>query len=75
LEEFLADQIQNRIKLKFQKPEVETGVDIDKEVLKIVTYTLAAYQFKDFSLVELANLATGEKVILNQTSILANTKE
>ncbi|MCX5693899.1 MAG: hypothetical protein NT014_02005 [Candidatus Omnitrophica bacterium] len=75
LEEFLADQIQNRIKLKFQKPEVEADVDIDKEVLKIVTYTLTAYQFKDFSLVELANLVTGKKMILNQASILANTRE
>jgi len=47
LEEFIADQIQNRIKLKFQKPEVPANADIDKEVLKIVNYTLAAYQFKN----------------------------
>jgi len=75
LEEFIADQIQSRIKLKFQKPEVEAGADIDKEVLKIVTYTLNAYQFKNFALLELANLATGKKTILNQTAILANSKE
>ncbi|HNW39073.1 MAG TPA: hypothetical protein PL125_00730 [Candidatus Omnitrophota bacterium] len=75
LEEFLSDQIQTRIKLKFQKPEVEANVDIDKEVLKIVTYTLSAYQFKDFSLLELTNLANGKKIILNQTAILANSKE
>ena len=75
LEEFIADQIQNRIKLKFQKPEVQANADIDKEVLKIVTYTLDAYQFKDFTLAEIANLATGRKVVLNQAAILANSKE
>jgi len=75
MEEFIADQIQNRIKMKFQKPEVEANVDIDKEVLKIITYTLGAYHFKDFTLAEIANLATGKKIILNQTSILANSKD
>ena len=75
LEEFIADQIQNRIKLKFQKPEVPAGADIDKEVLKIVTYTLNTYQFKDFALVEMMNLATGKKITLNQAAILANSKE
>ncbi|MFH0918227.1 MAG: hypothetical protein V1830_03740 [Candidatus Omnitrophota bacterium] len=75
LEEFIAQQIRNRIKLKFQKPEVEGNADIDKEVLKIVAYTLDAYQFKDFSLLEMDNLATGRKTILNQTSIWANLKE
>jgi len=75
MEEFIADQIQNRIKLKFQKPEVEANVNIDKEVLKIVVYTLDAYQFKDFTLLEMENLATEEKVILNQTAIAAISKE
>ncbi len=75
LEEFIADQIQNRIKLKFQKPEVAANADIDKEILKIVTSTLDAYQFKDFTLLEMSNLASGKKIILNQTAILANSKE
>ncbi|MCX5698788.1 MAG: hypothetical protein NTX01_03735 [Candidatus Omnitrophica bacterium] len=75
LEEFIADQIQSRIKLKFQKPEVQASADIDKEVLKIITYTLDAYQFKDFAFVEMANLATEKKTILNQTAILANFKK
>ena len=75
LEEFIADQIQNRIKLKFQKPEVQANADIDKEILKIVVYTLDAYQFKDFAFVEMANLATGKNITLNQTAILANSKE
>jgi hypothetical protein len=75
LEEFIANQIQTRIKLKFQKPEVEANADIDKEVLKIITYTLDAYQFKDFAFVEIMNLATNEKTIFNQKSILAISKE
>lgn len=75
LEEFITGQIQNRIKLKFQKPEVERNADIDKEVLKIVAYTLNAYGFKDFNSVEMANLATGSKIILNQKAILAELKE
>jgi hypothetical protein len=74
-EEFLTDQIQSRIKLKFQKPEVEAGVDIDKEVFKVVTYTLGAYRFKDFDLLEMENLASGKKIILNHTAISANSKE
>jgi len=75
LEEFIADQIQGRIKLKFQKPEVEKNADIDKEVLKIITYTLNAYGFKDFTLAEMTNLATGAKTILNQKAISAASKD
>ena len=75
LEEFIADQIQNRIRLKFQKPEVERNADIDKEVLKIIAYTLNTYGFKDFTLAEILNQATGSRVILNQAAILANSKE
>ena len=75
LDEFIAGQIQSRIKLKFQKPEVERNADIDKEVLKIVAYTLNTYGFKDFTLVEMLNQATGAKIILNQASVLANSKE
>ncbi len=75
LEEFLADQIQSRIKMKFQKPEVGANVDIDKEVLKIVVYTLEAYNFKDFNLLELSNLATGKDVTLNQAAIFSDSSE
>lgn len=75
LEEFITDQIQGRIKLKFQKPEVERNADIDKEVLKIIAYTLDAYGFKDFNLAEITNLATGVKTILNQKAVFTYTKE
>ncbi len=75
LEGFIADQIQGRIKLKFQKPEVEKNADIDKEVLKITAYTLDAYGFKDFVLAEMTNLGTGTRVILNQKAVFADSKD
>ncbi|TAM35008.1 hypothetical protein EPN54_06295 [bacterium] len=75
LEEFITYQIRNRIRLKFQKPEVEKNADIDKEVLKIVAHTLDIYGYKDFNIVELVNLETGAKTILNQAAILANPKD
>lgn len=75
LEEFITGQIQNRIKLKFQKPEVERNADIDKEVLRIIGYTLNAYGFKDFNLAEITNLATGAKTILNQKAVFADSKQ
>lgn len=72
IEEFLADQIQNRIRLKFSKPEVENNADIDKEVHKVVAYTLKTYEFKDFNFVELNNLATQARVLLNQTAVFSD---
>ncbi|MDD5692222.1 MAG: hypothetical protein PHP10_03480 [Candidatus Omnitrophica bacterium] len=75
LEEFIAYQIRNRIRMKFQKPEVEKNADIDKEVLKIVSHTLDTYAYKKFNIVELVNLETGGKTILNQAAILANSKD
>ncbi|MBN1913465.1 MAG: hypothetical protein JW788_03600 [Candidatus Omnitrophica bacterium] len=70
-EEFIADQIEYRIKLKFQKPEVEQDADIDKEILKIVAYTLKSYNFKDFLAVEIANLLTNNLTSYNQAEILS----
>ncbi|MDD5281238.1 MAG: hypothetical protein PHC37_03725 [Candidatus Omnitrophica bacterium] len=75
LEEFLTDQIRGRIRMKFQKPEVEKNVDIDREVLKIVSLTLNTYAFKDFALVEMTNLDTKTKTILNQAAIFSGPKE
>lgn len=75
LEDFITQQIRTRIKLKFQKPEVEKNADIDKEVLRIVSYTLKTYEFKDFTTVEMLNLATGGKIILNQKAALTDSKD
>lgn len=67
--EFLLAQIGQRIKLKFQKPEVDKNADIDKEVIKVIEYTLKVYDFKDFSAVELNNLLTQSRIILNRAAI------
>ncbi len=75
LEEFIDDQIQSRIKIKFGKPEVEKNADIDKEVLKIIAYTLNIYKYTNFTFTEVMNLLTNSKVILNRAAILANSKE
>jgi len=69
LEEFILAQIQHRIKLKFQKPEVDKNVAVDKEIVKIIEYALKTYDYKNFSEVELNNLLTKSRVILNQAAI------
>jgi len=74
-EEFISKQIQHRIKLKFQKPEVDKNVDIDKEILKIVVYTLKMYDFKNFSVVELNNMLTNNKIFLNEAAVWAKPIE
>jgi hypothetical protein len=75
LADFVVGQIQHRIKLKFQKPEVDKNADIDKEILKIVVYTLKTYDFKNFSQVELNNLLTNSKTVLNQAALWARPTE
>ena len=69
MKDFITGQIEYRIKLKFQKPEVDYKADTDKEVLKIASYTVKAYDFKDFSELEFRNLLTKNTVILNRVAI------
>ena len=73
--DFIAAQIQHRIKLKFQKPEVDKNADIDKEILKIIVYTIKTYNFRNFTAVELNNLLTSSKTILNQGAVWARPTE
>lgn len=76
--EFLALQMQHRIKLKFQKPELPKNLqdkDIDSEILKVPVYTIKTYNFKDFSEVVLNNLLSKNKITLNQPAILAKPIE
>lgn len=74
-EDFLSGQIKHRIRLKFQKPEVEQNADIDKEILKIVVNTLKTYDYRDFITVEVENLLTKNKITLNQGAIWARPIE
>ncbi|MDO9573236.1 MAG: hypothetical protein Q7J37_05095 [Candidatus Omnitrophota bacterium] len=75
LEDFITSQIQNRIRIKFQKPEVEKNADINKEVLKIVTYTVNAYNFRNFSLLEMVDLLNARKITLNRAAVLGGSKD
>jgi len=74
-EDFLAAQIKHRIKLKFQKPEVGQDADIDKEIIKAIVYTLKTYDYRNFRIVEAANLLTNNKITLNQGAIWARPTE
>jgi hypothetical protein len=73
--EFIPQQIVHRVKLKFQKPEVETNADIDKEIRKIAEHTLKTYNFSDFSTLELENLVTRNKIMLKRNAVLTGIKE
>jgi hypothetical protein len=75
MREFITGQILHRIKLKFQKPEVDKNADIDKEIIKIIAYTVKTYGFKDFNAVELENLVDKNKIVLNQAALWAKTTE
>ncbi|MCX5706346.1 MAG: hypothetical protein NTW13_01525, partial [Candidatus Omnitrophica bacterium] len=75
LNEFITKQIEYRIKLKFQKPEVGKNADIDKEVLKIITNTIKTYGFNNFSIAEINNLATNNKIIMNRAAVLAKATD
>lgn len=71
MRDFIAGQIRQRIKLKFQKPEVKENADIEKEIEKIVSLTLNIYNFKDFNEADLYNSLTKNRIILNRVAVLA----
>lgn len=45
-------------------------VEIQKEILDIITYCVTTYEFKDFSEAELNDLVTQDKISLNRAAIL-----
>lgn len=73
--DFLIEQMRQRIHSKFSRPEVKQGVDIDKEVIKSIQHVLEIYKFRDFSMLELENIATENKISLSRGAILEKTKE
>lgn len=73
--EFLVEQIKQRIRLKFNRAEVEKGADIDKEVLKSIKNVLETYKFKDFLVLELKNLITDNKTSLSRAAVFEKIKE
>lgn len=75
MDDFIVQQIQHRIKLKFQKPEVSKNANIDKEIAKIVATTVKIYGLKDFDTVELDNLLTNGKSVLNRAAVWAHSPD
>ena len=69
MEEFITSQIQQRIRLAFEREIKEKKIDIDKEILKIAVSTIKIYDFKDFSALDLNNLITNARVVLNQRAV------
>ena len=69
LRDFVTRQIQHRVGLKFQKPEVEPGIDIDKEMQKVVADTLRIYGIKDFERAELNNLVSQQRSLLENRDV------
>lgn len=49
----------------------QNGIDIREEILKIINYCLKAYEFRDFSQVELIDLAKQDRLILGRDAVLA----
>ena len=75
MKEFIIEQIRQRVRSKFNRPEVEKGADIDKEIFKTIKNVVEIYNFKDFSSLELKNLATENKVSLTKAQVLEKIKE
>lgn len=75
MQDFILGQIAQRIKLKFQKPELEKNADVDKEILKVAVSTLKIYGFKEFNSLELYNLLTNNRIILNKAAVWARTTD
>ena len=73
--DFLIEQMKQRIHSKFSRPEVKKGADIDKEVMKSIQHVLEIYKFSDFSMLELKNIATENKISLSRAAILEKSKE
>lgn len=74
LDEFAVQQIEYRVSLKFQKPEVEQNVDINKEIAKIVSETLQMYELEHIDSVQFQNLETNSTVNITSEDIWGNKK-
>jgi hypothetical protein len=46
-------------------------IDVMKEILNTVTYCIKIYEFQDFSWVEINDLLTQDKIVLNKAQVLA----
>jgi hypothetical protein len=75
MDKFIAAQVQNRINLKFQKPEVGKNADIDKEIIKIIASTLKTYDYTGLAGIELDNMVSKETTNLSAGEVFARAGE
>jgi hypothetical protein len=74
--EFIVAQVLHRLRLKFQKPELEEkSADVDKELAKIISNVIMIYNFRDFDYVEMNNLVTKNKILLNRQALWKKANE
>ncbi len=73
--EFIAKQIEYRVSLKFQKPEVEQNVDIDREISRIIRDTLRMYEATDVEEVSFKNLELNKNVTLDYPAIWSKSNK
>jgi len=69
MRDFIMKQIEQRIRLKFRKPEVEQSEDINKEIIAAAIYTIRNYNFRNFDRLEFDNLSDNSKVILTRAQV------
>ncbi len=72
-DDFIVAQIEQRIKSKFEKPEVDKNADIDKEIMKVAALVLKIYDVKSIHTVDFNNLLTGNKISLDSSVFLHRT--
>jgi len=75
MENFVAAQIEHRIKMKFQKPEIAKSAEVDREILKIVAYVIKIYGVDNFREANLYNMETMNRTILNRPALMSKLNE
>ena len=69
MREFILKQIEQRVRLKFRKPEVKQDKDIDKEIVATAIYTIRNYNFRNFDRMEFDNLLSNTKIVLTRKQV------
>ena len=64
-----------RLEIAKRLQEELKNVDIDKEIIKVVTHVIKTYELKDFSAVGINNLLTQNRVTLSRQAILSRPIE
>jgi len=67
--QFLAEQIVQRVRFKFLSEEFELEGTIEDEILKIISYCLGTYEFRDYLMVILQDLTSEAKIIKYRLSL------